>query len=327
MSVMLARLICVVLLLLPATFAVVHGQPAGKVARLAVLMFDTPATNINLAAFLAGLRDLGYVEGRNVVLEYRYAEGRPEHVAQAAAETVALKSDVIVVLGGDMVPAVKTLTGTAPIVMLTSLDPVEAGVIKSFARPGGNLTGVAFVSTETAGKRLQFLKEAAPSITRVAVLWNSDRPDGEYRNTEAAARQLGVHIQSLDVRRIADFDGAFEAAVRARAEALLVISSRFLNVNRPRIVEFASTQRLPLVTGWGAWARAGGLMSYGPDLDVLARRVVTYVDRVLKGAKPADLPVEQPTKFELAINLRTAKSLGLTIAPSLLARADHIIEE
>lgn len=324
---MLGRLICLVLLLLSATFAVVHGQPGGKVARLAVLMFDTPATNINLAAFLAGLHDLGYVERRNVVLDYRYAEGRPERVAQAAAETVALKSDVIVVLGGDMVPAVKALTSTAPIVILTSFDPVEAGVINSFARPGGNLTGVAFVSTETAGKRLQFLKEAAPSITRVAVLWNSDHQDGEYRNTEAAARQLGVHIQSLDVRRIADFDGAFEAAMRARTEALLVISSRFLNVNRPRIVEFASMQRLPLVTGWGAWARAGGLMSYGPDLDVLARRVATYVDRILKGAKPGDLPVEQPTRFELAINLKTAKSLGLPLAPSILARADHIIEE
>jgi putative ABC transport system substrate-binding protein len=210
--------------------------------------------------------------------------------------------------------------------MLTSLDPVEAGVIKGFARPGGNLTGVAFVSAETAGKRLQFLKEAAPSITRVAVLWNPDHPDGEYRNTEAAARQLGVHIQSLDVRRIADFDEAFEAAVRARAEALLVVSSRFMSVNRSRIVEFASKQRLPLVSGWGPWARAGGLMSYGPDLDVLVKRAATHVDKILKGAKPGDLPVEQPTQFELAINIKTARSLGLTIAPSLLARADHIIE-
>jgi putative ABC transport system substrate-binding protein len=321
-----ARLIRLVVLLLLATCAVAHGQPRAKVARLAVLMFDTPATNANLAAFLGGLHDLGYAEGRNIVLEYRYAEGRPERVAQAAAETVSLKSDVIVVLGGDMVPSVRALTSTAPIVMLTSLDPVEAGEIKGFARPGGNLTGVAFVSADTAGKRLQFLKEAVPSITRVAVLWNPDHPDGEYRNTEAAARQLGVHIQSLDVRRIADFDGAFEAAKRARAEALLVVSSRFMSVNRPRIVEFASKQRLPLVTGWGPWARAGGLMSYGPDLDVLARRSATHVDKILKGAKPGDLPVEQPTKFELAINLKTAKSLGFTIAPALLARADHIIE-
>ena len=309
-----------------ATFAVAQGQHGAKVARLAVLMFDSPATNANLAAFVAGLRDLGYVEGRNVVLEYRYAESRPERVAQAAAETVSLKSDVIVVLGGDMVPSVKALTSTAPLVMLTSLDPVEAGVIKGFARPGGNLTGVAFVSAETAGKRLQFLKEAAPSITRVAVLWNSDHPDGEYRNTEAAARQLGVHVQSLDVRRIEDFDGAFEAAVRARAEALLVVSSRFLNVNRTRIVVFAGKQRLPLVTGWGPWARAGSLISYGPDLDVLVRRAATHVDKILKGAKAGDLPVEQPTRFELTINLKTAKSLGLTIAPALLARADHIIE-
>ena len=323
---MLARSTVTMVVLLLATCAVAHGQPGGKVARLAVLMFDSPATNANLASFVGGLRDLGYVEGRNLVLEYRYAESRPERVAQAAAETVSLKSDVIVVLGGDMVPSVKALTSTAPLVMLTSQDPVEAGVVKGYARPGGNLTGVAFVSAETGGKRLQFLKEAAPTITRVAVLWNSDHPDGEYRNTEAAARQLGIQVQSLDVRRNEDFDGAFDAAVRARAEALLVVSSRFMNVNRSRIVEFAGKQRLALVTGWGPWARAGGLMSYGPDLDVLARRAATHVDKILKGANPGDVPVEQPTKFELAINLKTAKSLGLTIAPSLLARADHIIE-
>ena len=326
MTVAFARLVCFMVGLLLATFAVAHGQHGRKVARLAVLMFDSPATNANLASFVAGLRDLGYVEGRNVVLEYRYAESRPERVAQAAAETVSLKPDVIVVLGGDMVPSVKALTSTSPLVMLTSLDPVEAGVIQGFARPGGNLTGVAFVSAETAGKRLQFLKEAAPSITRVAVLWNPDHPDGEYRNTEAAARQLGVRVQSLDVRRIEDFDGAFDAAVRARAEALVVVSSRFMNVNRPRIVEFAGKHRLPLVSGWGPWVRAGGLMSYGPDLDVLVRRAATHVDKILKGSKPGDLPVEQPTKFELAINLKTAKSLGLTIAPSLLARADYVIE-
>jgi putative ABC transport system substrate-binding protein len=233
---------------------------------------------------------------------------------------------VIVVLGGDMVPAVRNATSTLPVVMLTSLDPVEAGVITSFARPGGNVTGVAFVSSETASKRLEFLKEAVPSLTRVAVLWNPDHPDGEYRNAEAAARRLGIHIQSLEVRRLADFDGAFEAATRARAEALMVVSSRFMNLNRARILEFAHKERLPLVTGWGPWARAGGLMSYGPDLDVLVRRAATHVDKILKGAKPAELPVEQPTKFELVINLRTAKVLGLTIRQSLLARADQIIE-
>jgi putative tryptophan/tyrosine transport system substrate-binding protein len=237
-----------------------------------------------------------------------------------------LKPDLIVVLGGDLVPFVKGATSTIPVVMLTSQDPVEAGVVASFARPGGNLTGVAFVSSETAGKRLQFLKEAVPSLTRVAVLWSPDHPDGEYRDTEAAARRLGIHLQSLEVRRPEEFAGAFEAAMRARPEALMVVSSRFMNLNRSRVLEFVGKQRIPLVTGWGPWARAGSFMSYGPDLDALVRRAATHVDKILRGAKPADLPVEQPTKFELVINLKTAKALGLTIPQSLLQRADQVIE-
>jgi putative ABC transport system substrate-binding protein len=303
-----------------------HAQPAGKVARLGVLLFGTPATDPNLAAFLAGLREVGYTEGRNVALEYRSAEGHPERVRDLAAQIVALKPDVIVVLGGDMVPFVKDATSTIPIVMLTSQDPVEAGAVASFARPGGNVTGVAFVSSETAGKRLQFLKEASPSLTRVAVLWNPDHPDGEYRDTETAARRLGVHIQSLEVRQPGEFDAAFQTATRARAEALMVVSSRLMNLNRPRILEFASKQRILLVTGWGPWARAGGFLSYGPDLDTLVKRAATHVDKILKGAKPADLPVQQPTKFELIINVKTAREFGLTIPPSLLTRADQIIE-
>lgn len=311
--------------LLFAAFAV-HGQPRDKVARLAVVLFDAPPTNPNLAAFLGGLRELGYAEGRNVTLDYRHARGRPELVAELGPQVASLKPDVIVVLGGDMVPAVKEATSTLPIVMLTSNDPVEAGVVASFARPGGNITGVAFVSSETASKRLEFLKQAVPSLTRIAVLWSPDHPDGEYRNAEAAGRRLGVQIQSLEVRRLADFDAAFEAATRARAEALMVVSSRLMNLNRDRILDFAGKRRLPVVSGWGPWVDAGGLMSYGPDLDILARSAATHVDKILKGARPADLPVEQPTKFELVINLRTAKALGLTIRPALLARADRIIE-
>jgi putative tryptophan/tyrosine transport system substrate-binding protein len=311
--------------LLAAPLAV-EAQPAPKVARLGVLLFSTPAAEPNLPALLGGLRDLGYVEGRNIVFEYRGAEGRPERVGGLAHQIVALKPDLIVVLGGDLVPFVKGATSTIPIVMLTSQDPVEAGEVASFARPGGNLTGVAFVSSETAGKRLQFLKEAVASLTRVAVLWNPDHPDGEYRDTEAAARRLGIHVQSLEVRRPEEFDGAFEAATRARPEALMVVSSRFMNLNRSRVLEFVGKQRVPLVTGWGPWARAGSFMSYGPDLDALVRRAATHVDKILRGAKPADLPVEQPTKFELVINLKTAKALGLTIPPSLLQRADQVIE-
>ena len=311
--------------LILAPFAA-EAQQAGKVARLGVLLFGTPATDPNLAAFVAGLRDLGYVEGRNLALEYRSAEGRPERVRELAVQVVSLKSDVIVVLGGDMVPFVKDATSTIPVVMLTSQDPVEAGVVTSFARPGANLTGVAFVSSETAGKRLQFLKEAVPSLTRVAVLWNPDHRDPEYRDIEAAARRLGVHIQSLEARRPEDFDGAFQSATRARADALMVVSSRFMNLSRSRILEFVSKQRIPLVTGWGPWVRAGGLLSYGPDLDALMKRAASHVDKILKGAKPADLPIEQPTKFELVINLKTAKALGLTIPQSVLGRADQVIE-
>jgi len=170
------------------------------------------------------------------------------------------------------------------------------------------------------------LKEAVPSLTRVAVLWNPGHPDPEYRDITTAARRLGIHIQSLEVRQPEDFDGAFQSAIRARAEALMVVSSRLMNLNRPRILEFSSKRRILLVTGWAPWARAGGFLSYGPDLDTLVRRAATHVDKILKGAKPADLPVEQPTKFELVINLKTAKALGLTIPPSVLLRADQVIQ-
>jgi putative tryptophan/tyrosine transport system substrate-binding protein len=325
MRLLAARFGAIALLLAGASLAV-HAQPAGKVARLGVLLYGTAAADPNLASFVAGLRDLGYVEGRNVALDYRAAEGHPERIPALAREVVASKPDVIVVLGGDLVPFVKQATSAIPVVMLTSNDPVEAKVISSFARPGGNMTGVAFVSAETGAKRLQFLKEAAPSLTRVAVLWDPDHADGEYRDMDAVARRLGMQLQSVEVRRPEDFETAFQAATRSRAEALVVVSSRLMNVNRPRIVEFAARQRIPLVTGWGPWVRSGGFMSYGPDLDVLVRRAASHVDKILKGARPGELPVEQPSKFELLINLKTARALGLTVPPSLLARADHVIE-
>ena len=322
----IARLAALATIVLLATSLPAQGQSGAKIARIGVLLFSTPAAEPNLPALLAGLRDAGYVDGRNIALEYRYAEGHPERGRDLALGLVALKPDVIVVLGGDLAPFVKEATRTIPVVMLTSQDPVEAGLVASFARPGGNLTGVAFVASETAGKRLQFLKEAVPALTRVAVLWSPDHPDGEYRDTEAAARQVGVQVQSLEVRRPEDFDGAFQAASRGRAQALIVVSSRLMNLNRPRILEFAARQRLPLASGWGPWARAGGLLSYGPDLDALALRAATHVDKILKGSKPGDLPVEQPAKFELVINVRTARELGLAIPQSVLGRADQIIE-
>jgi len=315
-------------LMLLASTHVAHAQasPAGKAARIGVLLFSGPATEPNLAALVAGLRGLGYEEGRNLRLEYRSAGGHPERFREMALELVALQPDVIVVLGGDMVPTARDATRTIPIVMLTSNDPVEAGVIDSYARPGGNLTGVAFVSSETGAKRLQFLKEAMPTLKRVAVLWNPDHPDGEYRDIESAGRRLGVDVESLEVRRPEDFPGAFQTAARARAEAVMVVSSRLMNLNRKRILEFVGQQRVPLVSGWGAWATAGGLLSYGPDLDVLAQRAAAHVDKILKGAKPSELPVEQPSRFELVVNLKTARDLGIRMPSSLVGRADQVIE-
>ncbi len=303
-----------------------EAQQAGKIVRMGILLFTTPTTDPNLAALLGGLRDLGYIEGRNLAIEYRYAEGRPERFRPAAAALASAKPNVIVVLGGDMVPFARDATKTIPIVMLTSQDPIEAGIVETMARPGGNMTGVAFVSAETAGKRLQFLKEAMPGLTRLAVLWSPDHADGEYRITAAAAPSLGMQVQSLEVRSPDDFDAAFQKAMPWRPEALIVVSSRLMSLNRDRILEFASRQRMPVVSGWGPWVASGALMGYGPDLNALVRRMPSYVDKIVKGARPADLPIEQPTKFELIVNLKTARALGVTMPPSLLLRADQVIE-
>lgn len=305
---------------------VTEAQPAGKPIRMGILLFSTPTTDPNLAAFLGTLRDLGYSEGRNLTIEYRYAEGRPERFRASAVALATAKPDIIVVLGGDMVPFARESTKTIPIVMLTSQDPVEAGIVETMARPGGNLTGVAFASAETAGKRLQFLREAMPGLTRLAVLWNPDHADGEYRITAAAASSLGMHVQSLEVGSPDGFDAAFQKIMAWRAEALIVVSSRLMSLNRDRIIEFTIKQRLPLVSGWGPWVTSGALMSYGPDLNVLVRRMPSYVDKIVKGARPAELPIEQPTKFELTVNLKTARALGVTIPPSLLLRADQVID-
>ena len=296
-----------------------------KIVRLGVLLFGTPDTDA-FPAIRRGLGALGYVEGRNILFEHRYAEGRPERLPEMANDLVRSKPDLIIAAGGDVVPFAKRATETIPIVMITSADPVQGGLVASLARPGGNVTGVTFVSSDLAGKRLQFLKEASPGVTRVAVIWNPDHPDGEFPATLAAGRSLGVQVQSLEVRGRDDFAGAFTAANRERMEAVIVVSSRLMTLNRARILDLAAQNRLLLVSGWGPWAAGGGLLSYGPDLDAVIRRAAVYVDRILKGAKPGDLPIEQPTKFELVINLKTAKALGLTIPPSLLARADRVIE-
>jgi putative tryptophan/tyrosine transport system substrate-binding protein len=308
--------------------APLSGEPqqAGTVARLGVLLFSTPEGDPNVTAFRQGLSELGYVEGKNLTTLYRYAEGKPERLAGLANELAALKPDVIFAMGGDVAPFARTATNAIPVVMAVSNDPVQAGLVASLAKPGGNVTGVTFVLSELAAKRLQFLKVAAPGISRVAVIWNPDHVDPEYRETQAAGKVLGVHVQSLEVRGSGDFDTAFQAATAERAEAIVVVSSRLLTFNRQRILELAARQRLPVVSGWGPWVETGALLSYGPDLNASVRRAAMHVDRVLKGANPANLPVEQPTKFDLIINLKTAKALGLTIPMSLRLQAAHVVE-
>lgn len=303
-----------------------EAQRPGKMARLGVLLFGTPATEPGLPPFREGLRDLGYVEGQNIVLEYRFAEGKAERLPDLARELASLKPNVIFALGGDVAPSVKSATSTIPIVVSVSLDPVQAGLVGGLARPGGNITGVTFVSSELAAKRLQLLKEAVPGISRVGVLWNPAHPDFEYKETLVAGQRLGIHVQSLEVGYPGDFEATFQAATAARAEAVIIASSRQTVLNRQQIIELAAKHRILLVTGWGPWAQAGALLSYGPDFGAIIRRAAIHVDKILKGARPGDLPIEQPTKFDLVINLKTARAYDLAIPPSLLARADRVIE-
>jgi putative tryptophan/tyrosine transport system substrate-binding protein len=303
-----------------------RAQQPERMRRIGALLFGTPETDPNLGAFRQGLRELGYLEGQNIVTEYRYAEGRPERLRALASELVAVKPDVIFALGGDVAPFVRAATSTIPIVMVVSLDPVQTGLVASLARPGGNITGVTFVSSDLAAKRLQFLREMAPNLERVAVIWNPDHIDPEYRETQAAAKELGIQIQSLEVRSRDDFDAAFQAATTARTQALIPVSSRLMTTNRPRIIQFSTQRRLLLASGWGPWAREGALLSYGPDLDVITQRAAAYVDKILRGARPGELPVEQPTKFQLVINGKTAKAFRLQVPDKLLALADEVIE-
>jgi putative ABC transport system substrate-binding protein len=308
-----------------------EAQETGKVARIGFLGLNPGASPHLREAFLQGLRDLGYVEGRTVVIEYRSAEGKPERFPALAAELIALKVDVIVTGGGTPTAlAAKQATRTIPIVFASAPDPVADGLITSLARPGGNITGLSNLTPELVGKRLEQLKQAVPGVSRVAVLWQPgavpERTEKDMlKGAEVAGRALGVRLQFVEARGPADFDRAFSDMTRARAAALTVLGSAMFNNERRRLVDLVAKNRLPAVYSSREYVDAGGLMSYGSDLADLFRRAATYVDRILKGTKPGDLPVEQPTKFELVINLRTAKALGLTIPPSVLGRADQVI--
>jgi putative tryptophan/tyrosine transport system substrate-binding protein len=287
---------------------------------------NTPGPQVE--AFRQGLRDVGYIEGKNMVVEYRYAEGKMERIAGLVAELVKLQVDVLVSPNGPVVLAAKQATKTIPIVMVVVLDPVATGIVDSLARPGGNIAGVSTLNRELSGKRLELLKEAVPRISRVGVLWdaNAPGPKSGFKEYENAARDLKIQLQSLEVRGPnPDLEVAFQAAVKERVNAVITIRTAVLNRYPKRIADLAIKNRLPSMYEQSQYVEAGGLMSYSTNDAESFKRAAVYVDKILKGTKPADLPVEQPMKFELVINLKTAKQIGLTIPPNLLARADKVI--
>ena len=307
-----------------------EAQQAPKIAKIGYLLPSTPAaTAHNIEAFRQGLRELGYVEGKTFVLELRYGEARAERISELARELVGLKVDVIVTATDVGIAAVKRETQTIPIVMANSTDPVGTGFVASLARPGGNVTGNSIMSPELSGKRLELLREVVPGLSRVAFLWNPDVRGAvlDYKETECAAGSLGLQLQSVEAVRAEDFDRAFSAVTKGRAQALIVPAANPLGfANRGQIASFAQRNRLPSMYGQMEYVDAGGLMSYGPSTPDGHRRAATYVDKILKGRKPADLPVEQPMKFEFVINLKTAQQIGLTIPQSVLFRADKVIK-
>jgi len=275
------------------------------------------------------LREFGYVEGKTFVLELRYGEARAERISELARELVSLKVDVIVTATDIAIAAVKQQTSTIPIVMANSTDPVGTGFVASLARPGGNVTGQSTISPELSGKRLEVLREVVPGLSRVAFLWNPEVRGAvlDYKETEDAGRSLALQLQSVEVPRAANLDRAFSAITKERAQALTMPAANPVGfANRGQIASFAQKNRLPSMYAQSEYVDAGGLMSYGPSLPDMSRRAATYVDKILKGTKPADLPVERPTKFELVINLKTAKQIGVTIPPNVLARADKVIK-
>ena len=303
------------------------AQPPGQVYRIGFLS-TTPPPAHRWDALLDGLRERGYREGQNLVFERRFSEGNAERFPEFAAEMVRLRVDLIIVTTTPAALAAKHATQTIPIVIPTAIDPVEAGLVASLARPGGNITGLSILAPELNGKRLELLQAVVPGMTRVAVLWNAANPANAsaWQETQAAAGALGLLLHSQDVRGSQDLEGAFALMAQAHPNALLVLGDALLAMHRQHIAEFATQQHLPSVFAEKESVVAGGLMSYEPSLPDLYRRAATYVDRILKGTKPADLPVEQPMKFELILNLKTAQALGLTIPPIVLFQADEVIQ-
>jgi putative tryptophan/tyrosine transport system substrate-binding protein len=324
------RLIGLVILALSLTLApvVAAAQPAGKAWRVGVLTTGNPhsAPPANWDGFLQGLRESGYVEGQNIAIEQRYAEGKPELFPDRAADLVRLKVDVIFARGPWAVSAAKAATRTIPIIGLDlESDPISDGFVKSLARPGGNITGMFLDLAELSGKQLQILKEIIPKLSRVAILGDSAVNASQLRELRMVARSLAVQTQALEMKSSKDLESAFEAANKGRATALIVLSNPLTLASRTQIGDMATKRRLPTMYLYRAHVDAGGLISYGPDLPDMFRRCGEYVGRILGGAKPSELPVERPVKFDLVINLKTANALGLTIPQSVLVRADQII--
>ena len=306
------------------------AQQAGKVYRIGFLGGASPSVAARpLEAFRQGLRDLGYVEGKNIVIEYRYAEGKFERLPDLAAELVRLKVDLIVAAATPPALAAQEATTSIPIVIVGVADPVGSGLVSSLARPGGNITGLSwFAGLEIGGKRLELLKEAVPTATRAAVLWNPTNPGDvlTFRQLPGMAQALGVRLQSVEWREPRDFEGAFASMTRERADVLFVFETPGITLYAGQIVALAARHRIPTMYGRREFVTAGGLMFHGANLLDVLRRAATYVDKILKGARPADLPVEQPTRFELVVNLKTAKAMGIAFPQSFLARADRMIE-
>jgi putative tryptophan/tyrosine transport system substrate-binding protein len=304
-----------------------EAQQPKKVARIGFLAAVSHSANsARFEAFRQGLRELGYTEGKNIVIEYRYAEGKLSRYPELANEMARLKPDVIVVASTRFTAAAKQATSTIPIVVGGGGDILGEGLVASLARPGGNITGSTSISPDLSGKRLELLKEVIPSASRIAVLWNQGPDDKEVKETEIAARAFGLKVQPLQVQDPNEFQGAYAAMRKENVHALVLIQGSFTLFHRKQLVGLAAQNRLPSMCESPSWTDDGCLLSYGPDLLYQWRRAAVFVDKILKGTKPADLPVEQPTRFELVINLKTAKQISLTIPPNVLARADRVIK-
>jgi putative tryptophan/tyrosine transport system substrate-binding protein len=320
----------VVTVIIVAVVSPADAQQHGKIPRVGILLPSAPSTaaDANLEAFLEGLRDLGYVEGRNISLEYRWAENREDQYSPLVAELIRLKVDVIFTSSTPAVLVAKQATKTIPIVFPVSSDPVSVGIVDSFARPGGNATGLSSMASELWPKRMELLKEAFPKVSRLAMIWNSSNPGMKLRakETVATAGPLGVTVQDRGVPNLDGLEIVFTTLSKDRPDALLTMVDPFTRFYLKKILEFAAKNRLPAMYEERSFVEAGGLISYGPSIAELYRRSATYVDKILKGAKPADLPIEQPTRFELFINLKTARELGVTIPQSVLYQADKVIK-